>query len=171
MTDYKETLISHKIGAYSVTVSVQCCGGSHWFEDLYTVTDQHEAGTTIQIPPEYRRNNDRYKFVIGQYTPAELARDYAKQGRDNPPREAYRSLQDELRHYIEAGDYGYQIEIKKAGITIADYTAGFGFDWSHYCEETLEEHALSIWREFDGRREWLREAITEAREALARLAA
>ena len=138
--------------------------GSFWLQDLYTATDTHEAGTTIQVPDHLQARNCP-KYYIGQYTPAELARDYAKQGRENPSKEAYESLQNELGHYITADDCYLQCVIYGAGHELASET-GIGFDYSHeYDDDTLEETALLMLREHG--REFIHEAIKAAREQLA----
>ena len=59
--------------------------GSPWFRDLYTECE-HEGGISIQAP--YHRLPYCYhggpKFYRGQYTPAELASEYAKLGIRKP---------------------------------------------------------------------------------------
>ena len=155
---------------YTVTLDiVDFCEGSSWLADLYTATDTHEAGTTIQVP-SYLQERHCSNFYIGQYTPAQLASDYATQGRTNPSREAYESLQKELAHYIQASDYAVRCTIthNETNITLAE-TYSTCFDYSCECDESIEDHARMIFKEYG--RDFISEAIQHARETQARLAA
>ncbi len=161
-----ETLKSHTVGGITITIDVvDFCEGSPWMEDLYTGTDQHEGGKTI-ANPEHHSNG--YKYYIGQYTPAQLASDYAKQGRENPSKEAYASLQKELEHYIHASDCSLRATISKAGVELAT-NYGISFDHSHVQDETREEMALLMLKEHG--LDFISEAVSEARDTLAALAA
>lgn len=155
---------------YTVALDiVDFCEGSTWLGDLYTATDTHEAGTTIQVP-SYLHERHCPKYYIGQYTPAQLARDYAKQGRTNPSREAYASLQKELAHYIQASDCAIRCTIthNETNIILAE-TYSTCFDYSCELDDGIEDHARMIFKEHG--RDFINEAIRHARETQARLAA
>ena len=137
--------------------------GSFWLQDLYTPTDTHEAGVTIQVP-DHLQGRNAPKFYIGQYTPAELAKDYARQGRENPSKVAYESLQNELGHYITADDCFLQCKVYGAGHELACVT-GISFEYSYeYDDESLEDLALIMLKEHG--REFIHEAIKDARQEL-----
>ena len=160
-----ELIKEHTIGKITVKIEVvDFCEGSSWFDDLYTGTDEHEAGTTIQNP-EHHRNG--YKYYIGQYKPSELARDFAIQGRANPSKEAYESLQKELEHYINASDCSLKATISKAGIELAE-CYGISFDHSYVYGKDLEESAREMLKEYG--LEFVHEAVIEARDTLKALA-
>lgn len=163
-----ETIKKHTLGSVTITVDVvNFCQGSDCFNELYTATDEHQAGTTVQIPSDLQ---DRCgpKFVIGQYKPSELAKSYAKQGRENPSRDAYASLQKELRHYIEAQDCSLRCTIEKAGIELAE-TYGISFEHSHVYGEDLGELGAHVLKDYG--MGLVREAVAEAKAVLERLAA
>lgn len=153
-------------GLTLVVSVVETHSGSMWLGDLYTATDQHQAGVTIQVPSHLQGRNCP-KYYIGQYTPAELAKEYAKQGRENPSAAAYESLQNELAHYIEADDCYLLAEVFKGGIELAD-VIGTSFDWSYdYCGD-IETYATGYMLPEYGM-ELEKETLEEAREVLAML--
>lgn len=158
--------------ARNFTVSFYVDGGengSAWFGDLYTASE-HIAGVTVQVPSQLQRR-DSHKFYIRQTTPAELAKDYAKQGRENPSAEAYESLQRELGWYLTAADYSIVCVIEKAGVEITE-VYGPGVDYSgEYADESLDEYVIKHGFMRDYASEVLKEAITEARSTLTALAA
>lgn len=142
--------------------------GSHWFRDLYTESP-HIGGVTVQVPSQ-QQHRDCPKFYIGQYTPGQLASEYAKQGRENPSKEAYESLQKELGWYLTAADYNLVCEVSKAGIELAEvYGITFDYSWE-YADESLEEYAVK-WMLPDYGDEVVGEAVKEAKEALRNLCA
>lgn len=71
---------------------------------------------------------------------------YAKQGRENPSREAYDSLQRQLLRDLYAGDYGfvYSARVGDEWVTTGE-TCGFGFDWADADGISLEEIARELW--------------------------
>ena len=77
---------------------------------------------------------------------SELTADYAKQGRENPSREAYDSLQRQLLRDLYAGDYGfvYSARVGDEWVTTGE-TCGFGFDWADADGISLEEIARELW--------------------------
>ncbi len=166
----RETMREIKTKNFAVLIEVvNFCDGSHWLADLYEKSD-HIAGTTIKCPDYLARGEAQH--YIGQVTPRELAKDYAKQGRKNPSAEAYESLQDELAHYIQTNDCTIEITIKKAGVEIAsaltccfDYCGNCGG-----CEHDLVDYAKKYAADFN-LRDAMREAVTDARATLERLAA
>lgn len=165
-----ENLRTYTTKKYTVALDiVDFCEGSPWLSDLYTPSDTHQAGTTIQVPSHLQKCNCP-KYYIGQYTPAQLARDYAKQGRVNPSREAYESLQKELAHYIQASDCAIRCTIthNDTGITLSK-TYSTCFDYSHELDESIEQHARFVID--DHGRDFIHEAIEHARDIQARLAA
>jgi len=162
-----ETYKKHTIGGWTVLIEVvDFCEGSDWLRELYTVSDTHIAGTTIQVPGYLQRGG--HKYYIGQYTPAQLASDYAKQGRDNPSAEAYASLQTELAHYIQASDCTLRCTVSKAGIKLGSADS-VCFEVSPEYYRTPEEHAKAIIGDYG--LEFVSEAIQDARETLNALAA
>jgi hypothetical protein len=148
---------------------VDFCQGSNWLQDLYTATDTHQAGITIQVP-SYLQGRNCPKFYIGQTTPDELARDYAKQGRTNPSKEAYACLQKELAHYIQASDCALRCTVTHngTGIELAE-TYSICFDYSCECDDSIEGHAKQIIKDYGI--DFIKEAIQHARDTQARLAA
>lgn len=129
--------------------------------------DHHEAGTTVQNPNAGR---DEYKwYVNANYTPAELAKDYAGQGRTNPSGEAYDSLQKELLHDLYGTCYTAIIEIKRAGIVLATDCIGSDYsDWS-YPETSLEDEAVNLAKEHFSIKDLLNQARIEAGKIILQL--
>lgn len=161
-----ETLEDRSKNGWQIVIDVvDFCEGLHWFADLYTESE-HIGGETIAAPAQLCRG--AVQHYRGQYTPAELASDYAKQGRENPSREAYATLQKELAHYIQASDCALKCTVSRNGIVLA---SGYGvmFDWSHELEQGLEDTARAMLRDYG--RDFIREAIAEAREVVRGLAA
>lgn len=156
-------------GAYTIKIEiVDFCQGSPWFSELYTPADCHQAGETIQVPSHLQHRNG-HKFYTGQYTPSQLASDYAKQGRENPSREAYESLQKEMGYYITATDCALRCRVLKAGIELAKkYSVGFDYSYE-YTEASIEDMAKNQLSEHG--RDFIKEAISEARDTLQALAA
>jgi hypothetical protein len=160
-----------EIGAYKVSVFVvdyHCA--TEWLTDLFDIRDSHEGGVTIRNPVNPGDNRLYQWFAPTQYTLASLASDYAKQGRSNPSKEAYKSAQQELAWHLTASDFGISVTVHKHGIEIANTTAGFGFDYSfEYADQSLEQYVLA---NFLGViRECLRDAVIEARDNIKLLAA
>ena len=164
---YEENVRYFKMGSYEVWIDVvETNCGCNWLDELYYRCERNEGGVTIRVPSQY---GDGY-FQHHAYTPAELASEYAKQGRENPSKEAYKSMQDELGWYITADDCYLRCTIKKAGIEIAE-VAGIGFDYSaEYADDDLAEYARKHMLPDYGA-DLIHDTITEARSVLQRLAA
>lgn len=119
------------------------CYGSMDIADQWELTDTHQGGVTIK-----NRHADRnsYAYAIPQQcTLAELSRDYASRGVENPSRQAYQSLQDQLMRDLDAGDYGFKVSADLNGVALLDgYDPGFGFDWSIHDKDPLEDAAKEV---------------------------
>lgn len=134
-------------GELSINVSVICFECFDCFSDMWEGTDKHQGGVTI-TNPEADRNSWKF-FIPKQYTLADLAADYAKQGRDNPSAAAYQSLQDQLVRDISASDYGFKVSAYVGGVEVlADTYVGCGFDYSYDDEGDLLDAARSVWDEY-----------------------
>ena len=150
------------------TVKVMCAECHDGFSDQWELTNDHKGGVTIQNS-EADRNS--YKYAIPQQCSlAELTAEFAKQGRENPSREAYESLQEQLIRDINASDYYFMVSADVDGITLLDDSViGCGFDYSYHDKETLEEIAIQVWNEYGGEEEALQEALKEAGEILGKV--
>jgi len=101
----------------------------------WSPADCHVGGVTVQYPNACR-NGHRW-WVSDNYTPAELAKDYARQGRTNPSAEAYASLQKELCHALESHGVTATITVSKAGVDlVSDSISGF---WSTHISLSVED--------------------------------
>lgn len=128
-------------------VNVVLFGGAEdMFRDQWEGTDTHKGGETI-TNPNADRNGWKYYRPL-QTSLAELTASYARQGRENPSREAYDSLQRQLIRDIDAGDYGfiYSAKVGTEWITTGE-TCGFGFDWSYEDGTDLEEEGIRLFRD------------------------
>ncbi len=150
------------------TVSVVCAYTADGFADQWKMTDKHEGGVTIQNT-EADRNS--FKFGIPQQTSlAELASAYAEQGRDNPSREAYESLQRQLMRDIDANDYYFTVDATAGSYTLlSNAVICCGFDYSYQDEGTLLDVAREIFKENGGEEEAFEEALKEVRSQLANI--
>lgn len=115
-----------------------------WYEPSHALenwefTDDHQGGVTIKNP-NYRRNAFKYAIPL-HYSLKQLSSDYAKQGRENPSREAYISLQEELKRDLEASDYYLSAKVVDAnGKTVLDsFSIGYAFDWCYSDGDDLED--------------------------------
>ncbi|UPW39217.1 hypothetical protein ESCO45_00094 [Escherichia phage vB_EcoM_ESCO45] len=115
-----------------------------WYEPSHALenwefTDDHQGGVTIKNP-NYRGNEFKYAIPL-HYSLKQLSSDYAKQGRENPSREAYMSLQEELKRDLEASDYYLSAKVVDAnGKTVLDsFSIGYAFDWSYSDGVDLED--------------------------------
>ncbi|WMU95590.1 hypothetical protein [Escherichia phage pEC-M719-6WT.1] len=118
--------------------AMNICEPSHCV-DNWQFTDEHKGGVTIKVKNAERNS---YKYAIPtHYTLSQLASDYAKQGRDNPSLEAYKSLQDELERDLEANSYIlYASVIDAEGNTVLNsFSLAYAFDWCYLDGEDLEE--------------------------------
>ena len=163
---YKETYKIKKIGPWKVKIEiVDLCEGCPWFTELYA-SSEHIGGTTIQVP-SYLQHRHSPKHYVGQYTPRQLAKDYAKQGRKNPSKEAYESLQKELEHYILASDCTLKATVYKIFRTgkhrrFVQRIPGVSYDsYEQAAKLFIKNYGL----------DFVKEAIKEAREMLKQLIA
>lgn len=147
MNDIVE-MITIKEQGITFKVEVLCYGGAErQFNDQWEQTDKHQGGVTIRNPHAGR---GRFAYYIPkQYTLAQLTKDYAAEGRENPSKQAYDALQRQLIRDIDAGDYGLRYSASYAGVNIVyDETYGIGFDWSCHDDITLADIARDIWNEY-----------------------
>lgn len=153
-------------GELSVEVSVVCFECNDGFSDQWEGTDKHRGGVTItNLGAD--RNSWKY-FIPKQCTLADLAADYAKQGRENPSAAAYQSLQNQLERDISASDYGFRVSAYIGGIEVlANEYVGCGFDYSYDDEGDLLSAARLVWDE-NGT---LEEVIGMAKKAAADIVA
>lgn len=155
-----------ELGELSINVSVICFECFDCFSDQWEGTDKHQGGVTI-TNLEADRNSWKY-FIPKQYTLADLAADYARQGRDNPSGAAYQALQDQLMRDIHACDYGFRVSAYIGGIEVlANEYVGCGFDYSFYDEGDLLSAARLVWDEYD----MTEEVIGMAKKAAADIVA
>ena len=165
MSDIIEVITIEEQGI-KFEVEVRCYGGAeHQFNDQWEQTDKHQGGVTIRNPHAER---ERFAYYIPkQYTLAQLTKDYAIGGRENPSKQAYDSLQRQLIRDIDAGDYGLRYSASYDGIKIiADETCGIGFDWSSYDDRDLADAARDVWDEYAQD-----EALDRVQDALGELIA
>tara|TARA_R110000765_G_scaffold401912_1_gene497546 strand:- start:6 stop:506 length:501 start_codon:yes stop_codon:yes gene_type:complete len=134
--------------------------------EIFTPADYHEAGITIQYLNAGRDCPKHYTSC--NYTPAQLAKEYAAQGRANPSKEAYDSLQKELSHYLDGICYSAIVEIKRAGIVLA--TDCIGSDYSDNYGESLEDNAIQCAKEHFCIKDLISQARVEAGKLLLQLA-
>lgn len=122
--------------------AVNCYEASHALEN-WEFTNNHQGGVTIKNP-NYRHNAFKYAIPL-HYSLKQLSSDYAKQGRENPSKEAYISLQKELERDLEASEYYLSAKVVDAnGKTVLDsFSIGYAFDWCYSdgvdLEDRLEE--------------------------------
>lgn len=147
------------------TVNVVCAQCYDGFDDQWKMTDTHEGGITIKNADAGRNS---YKYAIPQQVSlAQLASEYAAQGRENPSREAYESLQRQLSRDINASDYYFTVDASAGSHTLLDGAViGCGFDWSYHDHEDLEDTAKGVWSDCNGEEEAISEAVQVARDLL-----
>ena len=147
------------------TVNVVCAYTADGFGDQWKMTDTHEGGVTIK-----NRNADRnsFKYAIPQQTTlAELASQYAAQGRENPSAAAYESLQNQLDRDIDANDYYFTVDASAGSHTLLDGAViGCGFDYSYQDQGSLLAVAREVWSDYNGEEEAITEAVQAARDLL-----
>ena len=153
-------------GELSINVSVICFECFDGFSDQWEGTDKHQGGVTItNLAAD--RNGWKY-FIPKQYTLADLAADYARQGMGNPSAMAYRSLQDQLMRDIHACDYGFSVSAFVGGVEIlADEYVGCGFDYSYDDEGDLLDAARRVWDEYGTTEEVIEMAKKAAADIVA----
>lgn len=134
-------------GALTINISVICYDSYDCFNEQWKGSNKHQGGVTV-TNPEYGRDTYKY-FIPKQYTLADLAADYAKQGLDNPSAKAYQSLQDQLQRDIYASDHGFRVSAYLGDFKVVDdECVGCGFDHSMYDTEDLITVAHSVWDEY-----------------------
>lgn len=146
MRDVIETFEKDVNGIHFM-VNVVCYGGAQSnFDDQWKAQDEHMGGVTIANP--IATSNSWKYFRPLQTSLAELCSQYAAQGRDNPSKEAYESLQRQLVRDIGAGDYGfvYSATVGDELITSGE-TCAFGFDWSYEDGTELAAEGLELFTE------------------------
>lgn len=118
--------------------AVNCYESSHNLDD-WKFTNDHQGGVTIKNP-NYRYNAFKYAIPL-HYSLKQLSSDYAKQGRENPSREAYISLQEELKRDLEASEYYLSARVvDENGKTVLDsFSIGYAFDWCYSDGVDLED--------------------------------
>lgn len=147
------------------TVNVVCAYTFDGFGDQWKMTDTHEGGVTITNPDADRNS---FKYAIPQQVSlAELTKEYAAQGRENPSREAYDSLQRQLIRDINASDYYFTVNASAGSHTLLDGAViGCGFDYSYEDQGSLLDVAREVWSDYNGEEEALSEAVQAARDLL-----
>lgn len=110
--------------------AVNCYEASHSL-DNWEFTDNHQGDVTIKNP-NYRYNAFKYAIPL-HYSLKQLSSDYAKQGRENPSKAAYISLQRELERDLEASAYNIAAKVvDENGKTVLDsFSIGYAFDWCY----------------------------------------
>ncbi|UPW39542.1 hypothetical protein ESCO49_00074 [Escherichia phage vB_EcoM_ESCO49] len=118
--------------------AVNCYESSHNLAD-WEFTDDHQGGVTIKNP-NYRHNAFKYAIPLN-YSLKQLSSDYAKQGRENPSKEAYVSLQEELERDLEASEYILAAKVVDVnGKTVLEsFYLGYAFDWCYSDGVDLED--------------------------------
>lgn len=118
--------------------AVNCFEASHNL-DNWKFTDDHQGGVTVK---NSNCQHNEFKYAIPlHYSLKQLSSDYAKQGRENPSKKAYISLQEELERDLEASEYNITAKIVDAnGKTVLDsFYIGCTFDWAYSDDEDLED--------------------------------
>lgn len=118
--------------------AVNCYEASHNL-DNWKFTDDHQGGVTIKNP-NCQRNDFKYAIPLN-YSLKQLSSDYAKQGRENPSKQAYISLQKELERDLEASEYNLAAKVIDAnGNTVLEsFYLGYAFDWCYSDGDDLED--------------------------------
>jgi hypothetical protein len=127
---------------------------------IWKVADGHQAGTTVKDPRSGQH------FISCNYTPAQLAGDYAKQGMVNASREAYSSLQEELVGEL----YGDMIHVLLEVFAEEVMLASDGICTPVYEEHSLDDAAEEMLDEHFDIPGLVEEAKEKARDIAAKLA-
>lgn len=141
------------------SVNVVCFNEFSLFNDLYTMTDDHQGGVTIKNPNHHRGG---YKYAIPEFTLAERIKTLTEQGDPNPSANAYSNAVKSLERDLDASDYGFQVTAEINGVTLLDgETLGCSFDYSYHDEGSLIDAARDCFTEngIDG------EAVAAAKSA------
>lgn len=141
------------------SVAVVCYNEFALFSDLYTMTDNHQGGVTVQNPNHHRGG---YKYAIPEFTLAERIKNLRDSGDANPSATAYQQAQAALKRDLNASDYGFQVTAEINGVTLLDgETLGCSFDYSYDDADQLIDAAQDCFNE-NGIKD---EAITAAKSA------
>jgi len=133
--------------------------GYYFFTDQFKRVDKHEGGVTV-------KSSDGGDYEPLQTSLAELAKSYAEQGRDNPSKEAYDSLQKDLSHYLTCTGVELVVRAYKCNILLAEETSSL-YDYSDEYYGSLSEIQAVIEAEEGG---WLKEKVLqEAQNKLKQL--
>lgn len=98
------------------------CLGMHNFTEQWEHTDIHIGGVTI--------NSDGEHWIPKNYSIADLSSDFAKQGRDNPCKDAYQSLLEQFERDRVAFEAVVSVSVLKNGIELFEDTI-VGTDYDH----------------------------------------
>lgn len=125
--------------------------------------DRHQGGVTVQL------HGDRHgstHWVPEHYSIAQLAKDYAAQGRENPSRDAYASLQAECAADVLGDMLSVELCIYLDNTLLAYDTIGTAY-WDGW-DQTLEQVVREAAKEYFNIRQLLRDAKLEAAQLAKR---
>lgn len=131
---------------------------------IWKRVERHEAGVTIKHP-EW---GSYWQSINECETPKELSKAYSDQGRENPSREAYESLQRQLVHYTSGYEVYITYRVSVAGVVL---TAGAVIctdvcDQRECCVKHQERYLESVKDYFD-----MKSALEDANKKLEELCA
>lgn len=126
--------------AIEFSVKVVCFNESGLFDEMYTMTDDHQGGVTIKNPNHHRGG---YKYAIPlQFTLAERIQQLIRNGDTNPSANAYSAAVESLERDLDASDYGFQVTAYVNGVQLLnDESLGCSFDYSYHDDESLIDAA------------------------------
>lgn len=93
------------------------------FQDQWENSDCHIGGVTIQ-------GDDGQNWIPKQYSIAQLSKDYAKQGLDNPSGKAYQSLREQFDRDSQAFEVNVVVSVCMNGVELFEETI-IGSDYEH----------------------------------------
>jgi len=134
---------------------------------MFEYSENHIGGETIKYAPTTHQGASSY-WIPTQYTLAELTRDYAKQGRTNPSKEAYESLQRELLHYLEGYTLFLQGQIWLNDILLSEDC--ITTDYSYHYFDSEEDCANECASEYFCIKSLIKEAKARANDLSLELA-
>lgn len=107
----------------------------------------HIGGETVTLPGSdcYHQSANTF-WRNANYTPAQLAKEFAAQGRENPSREAYKSLQNELRSDLLGGMYAIELTVYVGAMKLA--SDSIVTQWSEWDGESLADRAKEAHSEY-----------------------
>ncbi len=161
---YNETLATKEIitNGLTLTYTLQAnydgISGQHNFNDQWERSLQgHIGGVTIQ-------SNEGDSWIPLNYSLAQLTKDYYKQGRNNPPKEAYDSLKEQFDRDSEAFEIVVVVTVRKNGIELFEDTI-IGSDYHHEDYNYDHDKALNDLLEYAEQDAY----IEEAKQVLSKL--